>query len=96
MGMLLQCRAEHASRTLEGKAVGTNTFTKTLSVEYVAPVKTPGVVLVEVEVVEKRGRGVRLLARVLQKEGGDDETEGGLVVCARGDGLFVTPRVAKL
>lgn len=70
------------------------TFTKTLNIEYTAPIRTPGIVLVEVEVVERRGRGVRLLARVLQKEGEGDE--GELVVCARGEGVFVAPRVGKL
>ncbi|KEQ75630.1 hypothetical protein M436DRAFT_41170 [Aureobasidium namibiae CBS 147.97] len=70
------------------------TFTKTLNVEYTAPIRTPGIVLVEVEVVERRGRGVRLQARVLQKEREGDE--GGLVVCARGEGVFVKPREVKL
>jgi hypothetical protein len=50
----------------------------------------------EVEVAERRGRGVRLMARLLQKEGGDEEVEGELVECARGEGVFVTPRVVKL
>lgn len=83
MGMLLL----HASPSVP-------TFTKTLSVEYTAPIRTPGIVLVEVEVVERRGRGVRLQARVLQKEG--EGHEGGLVVCARGEGVFVKPREVKL
>lgn len=43
----------------------------------------------EVEVVERRGRGVRLVARVLQRD-------GALVVCARGEGVFVAPRAVKL
>jgi acyl-coenzyme A thioesterase PaaI-like protein len=83
MGMLLQCQSS------------AGTFTKTLTVEYVAPVRTPGIVLVRVEVVERRGRGVKLVARLLQKEDGE-ETEGGMVECARGEGLFVTPRGVKL
>jgi hypothetical protein len=61
-----------------------------------APVRTPGIVLMEVGVVERRGRGIRLVARLLQKEGGDEEVEGELVVCARGEGVFVTPRSVKL
>lgn len=83
MGMLLL----HSSPSIP-------TFTNTLSIEYTAPIRTPGIVLVEVEVVERRGRGVRLQARVLQKEREGDE--GGLVICARGEGVFVAPRVAKL
>lgn len=81
--MLLQCQSS------------AGTFTKTLTVEYLAPVRTPGIVLVKVNVVERRGRGVKLVARLLQKEGGE-ETEGGMVECARGEGLFVTPRGVKL
>ena len=84
MGMLLQCQSS------------AGTFTKTLTVEYLAPVRTPGIVLVEVEVVERRGRGVKLVASLLQKEEGKEEVEGGMVECARGEGLFVTPRGVKL
>lgn len=84
MGMLLQCQSS------------AGTFTKTLSVEYVAPVRTPGIVLVRVEVVERKGRGVKLVARLLQKEGGGEEVEGAMVECARGEGLFVTPRGVRL
>jgi acyl-coenzyme A thioesterase PaaI-like protein len=95
MGMALQCANEHAESQGK-KAAGVGSFTKTLSVEFVAPVRTPGIVLMEVEVAERRGRGVRLMARLLQKEGGDEEVEGELVECARGEGVFVTPRVVKL
>jgi acyl-coenzyme A thioesterase PaaI-like protein len=95
MGMALQCGIEHAATT-NTTPTSTGSFTKTLTVEFVAPVRTPGIVLMEVEVVERRGRGVRLVARLLQKEGRDEEVEGELVECARGEGVFVTPRVVKL
>jgi acyl-coenzyme A thioesterase PaaI-like protein len=95
MGMMVQSAIEHAN-SVGGMALGTGSFTKTLTVEYLAPVRTPGVVLIEVEVVERRGRGLRLVARLLQKEGSDEKVEGELVECARGEGVFVTPRVAKL
>ena len=85
MGMLLL----HSSPSIP-------TFTKTLNIEYTAPIQTPGIVLVEVEVVERRGRGVKLVASLLQKEEGKEEVEGGMVECARGEGLFVTPRGVKL
>jgi acyl-coenzyme A thioesterase PaaI-like protein len=100
MGMALQCAIEHAQSfpTTPSTALPTSTgsFTKTLNVEFMAPVRTPGIVLMEVEVAERRGRGVKLVARLLQKEGRDEEVEGRLVVCARGEGVFVTPRVVKL
>lgn len=77
-------------------AEGIDAFTKTLNIEFLAPMKTPGVVLAKVRVVERRGRGIKLVARLLQKEGLEEELDGGLVECARGEGVFVTPRGTKL
>ncbi|CAD0098100.1 unnamed protein product [Aureobasidium mustum] len=103
MGILLQELAErkHLERVKTGHAQGElaqgiDAYTKSLHVEFGAAVRTPGVVLVKVRVVERRGRGIRLVARLLQKEGLEEELDGGLVECARGEGVFVTPRGAKL
>ncbi|KAI5210941.1 hypothetical protein AUEXF2481DRAFT_28709 [Aureobasidium subglaciale EXF-2481] len=97
MGILLQVIAEreHAASVAAGdakgdKRPGVEAMTKGLNVQFKAPVRTPGVVVVRVKVVEKRGRGISLVASVLQKEGSGD----GLVECARGEGVFVTPRGA--
>lgn len=103
MGILLQEIAErkHLEQVATGHAqgeiaAGIDAFTKTLSVEFLAPIKTPGVILAKVRVMERRGRGIRLVARLLQKKGLEEELDGELVECARGEGVFVTPRGAKL
>jgi acyl-coenzyme A thioesterase PaaI-like protein len=103
MGILLQEIAErkHLDKVATGHAQGEiaegiDAFTKTLNIEFLAPMKTPGVILAKVRVVERRGRGIKLVARLLQKEGLEEELDGGLVECARGEGVFVTPRGTKL
>lgn len=98
MGSLLQQIEErkHKESAAEGPAQSIGSFTKTLNVEFLAPMKTPSVILAEVKVVERRGRGVKVVASLLQKEGLEEEVDGQLVECARGEGLFVTPRRTKL
>ncbi|KAK5999787.1 hypothetical protein QM012_005193 [Aureobasidium pullulans] len=103
MGMLLQeiTDKKHLELVAGGHAqgeiaAGMDAFTKTLNVEFLAPIKTPKVILAKVRVVERRGRGIKLVARLLQKKGLEEELDGELVECARGEGVFVTPRRAKL
>lgn len=97
MGSLLQQIEErkHAESAAEGSAQSIGSFTKYLNVEFLAPMKTPSVILAKVKVVERRGRGVKVLASLFQKDGAEGELDGQLIECARGEGLFVTPR-AKL
>ncbi|KAI5205698.1 hypothetical protein E4T39_02806 [Aureobasidium subglaciale] len=99
MGILLQVIAEReylarvaAGHAKGGTGAGVEAMTKSLNVQFKAPVRTPGIVVLRVEVVEKRERGISLVASVLQKEEGGDD----LVECARGEGVFVTPRAMKL
>jgi len=103
MGMLLQVQAERlhlgqvATGHAEGEiASGVEAFTKSLNVEFKSPIKTPGIVLVKVRVVERKGRGIKMVATVGQKEGQEEELDGEVRVCAKGEAIYVTPRGSKL
>ncbi|CAD0014368.1 unnamed protein product [Aureobasidium pullulans] len=103
MGMLLQLQSErlHLGRVATGHASGeiasgVKAFTKSLNVEFKSPIKTPGIILVKVKVVERKGRGIKMVATVGQKVGQEEELDGEVKVCATGEAIYVTPRGSKL
>jgi acyl-coenzyme A thioesterase PaaI-like protein len=65
-------------------------FTAELKVTYLKPVRTPTTVVVAVRSVRKEGRKEWMVAEMRQ------EQDGEVVLCARGEGLFVEARGAKI
>jgi acyl-coenzyme A thioesterase PaaI-like protein len=65
-------------------------FTAELKVTYLKPVRTPTTCVIEVRSVRKEGRKEWMLAEMRQ------EQEGKVVLCARGEGLFVEARGSKI
>lgn len=102
-GMLLQVRADraHMAAVATGHAVGdlspgVEAFTADLNVKFLAPVKTPGVLLLKCRVVREEGRRIVMQARVVQKEGLREELDGRLTDCAVGEAVFITPNKSRL
>nr|POE56499.1 verlamelin biosynthesis protein b [Quercus suber] len=63
-----------------------STFTVELKVTYLKPVVTPGAVLIKIRSLKKEARKEWLATEVLQ------EHDGKVVVCSRGEALFVEPK----
>ncbi|KAM0721062.1 hypothetical protein Q7P37_003348 [Cladosporium fusiforme] len=79
-------------------ASGLGSFTAYLNVKYLRPVRTCAAVQVVAWYVKREGRKDWIEAEVRQNVGGgeDDSGEGEVVVCSRGEALFVVPREARL
>lgn len=84
-----------------GEKAAFTMFTKNLSVEYMKPVQTPGTVMVRAWIVkieegEERGKGERRMkVYVHGVVEGSDGDEKGVVVHAKGDGLWVSAKVKR-
>lgn len=103
MGTLLVLDADRAHMRLvaTGHAGGeqaeeVGAHTAELKVRYLAPVRTPGVVLVRTRVVKREGRKIWMGAVVAQKMGQEAELDGRMVECAVGEALMIVPRGVKL
>ena len=81
----------------ESPEKGLGSFTAFLNVTYERPVRTGAAVHVEAWYTRREDRKQWSEAEVRQGgvPGGEDDV-GEVVVCARGKGLFVVPRVGKL
>jgi hypothetical protein len=67
--------------------------TKELKVKFLAPVRTPGIVVVRVESLQRKGRAIYLQALVLQEgDGSESEKNNWGRQCALGEAVFVTPK----
>lgn len=86
--------SQSGSQIGTGKSVtGPGSFTAYLNVRYLRPVRTNSAVVVVSRFTKREGRKEFIEAEVRQAEGGE---EGEVVVCAKGEALFVVPRVKKL
>lgn len=72
---------------------GLSAFTAYLNVQYLKPVRTPAVIAVTARRVEKEGRKEWLVAELKQWHG--DEGKGEVVVCAKGESLWITPKAKE-
>lgn len=84
----------HAVGEHPAQEVGAHTAE--LKVRYLAPVKTPGVVLIKTKVVKREGRKIWMRASVVQKMGQEAELDGRMIECAVGEALMIVPRGVKL
>jgi acyl-coenzyme A thioesterase PaaI-like protein len=95
MGIYTSCnehRAYFEKNGVKKKDKGqTPKFTAELKVTYLKPVRTPTTLVVEVRSVRKEGRKEWMVAEMRQEQDG-----GEVVLCARGEGLFVEARGAKI
>ena len=81
----------------ESPEKGLGSFTAFLNVKYLRPVRTGAAVQIVAWYTRREDRKQWIEAEVRQGgvPGGEDDV-GEVVVCARGKGLFVVPRVGKL
>lgn len=106
MGILQTVNHERAHYAAVGKGFadgeepmsGLGSFTAYLNVKYLRPVRTSAAVQVVAWYVKREGRKDWVEAEVRQNvpgSGGEDDS-GEVVVCAKGEGLFVVPKGSKL
>ena len=70
---------------------GLGGFTAYLNIKYLRPVRSGGAVQIVAWFVKREGRKSFVEAEVRQNVGGGEDDSGEVVVCARGEGLFVVP-----
>ena len=103
MGVLLVQTADliHVRLVGQGKrdgeydAGGMWHVTKSLGIKYKRPVRTPGILRIDVSAGERKGREWMLKASLMQRKEGDDGN-GEWMVCVEGEGVFVEPRAGKM
>ncbi|KAM3417921.1 hypothetical protein BST61_g6137 [Cercospora zeina] len=71
---------------------GLSAFTAYLNVQYLKPVRTPGAIAVTARRVRREGRKEWVVAELKQWHG--DEGSGEVVVCAKGESLWITPKAS--
>lgn len=85
-----------------GKAFGelppheVSAFTRELKVQYLAPVRTPGSIMVTTRRVKKEGRKEWFYAELKQCTGHGEDDDGEIIVCATAEALFIEPRTSKM
>jgi acyl-coenzyme A thioesterase PaaI-like protein len=62
-----------------------------LNIKYLRPVRSGAAVQVVAWFVKREGRKSFVEAEVRQNVGGGEDDSGEVVVCAKGEGLFVVP-----
>jgi acyl-coenzyme A thioesterase PaaI-like protein len=100
MGILQSANSErdHLRHVAQGMAQGElppeggGSFTAYLNLEYKAPVRTPGSLIVVAKYRKREGRKEWIDAVLKQHQGPGEDYDGEEVVCARAEGLFVQPR----
>lgn len=75
---------------------GLGSFTAYLNVKYLRPVRTPAAVVVVAWYERREGRKDWIVAEVRQSVGGGEDDAGEVVVCSRGEALFVVPKESRL
>ncbi|KAK5116754.1 hypothetical protein LTR62_007428 [Meristemomyces frigidus] len=80
----------------ESPAHGVNSFTASLTVNFLKPVHTPGSLVVTARYTRREGRKEWIHAEVKQHISHGEDDYGEEVVCATGDALFIEPRASKL
>ena len=103
MGTLLVINAKRTrsrsmatGRDAEAAADVIGAHTAQLNVRYLAPVKTPGVVLVTCKITSWEGRKIKMKATVMQKGGLLEGLETDMVECSNAEALFIVPRGPQL
>lgn len=104
MGILQSVNHERTHLLAVGKglvdgelpATGLGSFTAYLNVKYLQPVRTSAAVQIVAWYVRREGRKDWIEAEVRQGDVGGEDDFGEVVVCARGEGLFVVPRESKV
>ncbi|KAH9822748.1 putative Xaa-Pro aminopeptidase P [Teratosphaeria destructans] len=101
MGILGNANQErrHLLRVQKGEAQGelpppqTGTFTAFLHVNYLAPVQTPGAIVVTARYTKRQGDRKEWIEAVIKQHipTGDDDY-GEEIVCAKAEALFVKPK----
>lgn len=80
----------------ESPSDGLGSFTAYLNVQYLRPVRTSAAVQVVAWYEKREGRKDWIQAEVRQNVGGGEDDAGEVVVCSKGEGLFVVPRESRL
>ena len=103
MGTLLVINAKRTrsrsmatGRDAEAAADVIGAHTAQLNVRYLAPVKTPDVVLVTCKITSWEGRKIKMKATVMQKGGLLEGLETDMVECSNAEALFIVPRGPQL
>lgn len=77
-------------------ATGLGSFTAYLNIKFLRPVRTSAAVQIVAWYVKREGRKDFIEAEVRQNVGGGEDDSGEVVVCAKGEALFVVPRASKV
>jgi acyl-coenzyme A thioesterase PaaI-like protein len=99
MGILMMVNVERDHFIAVGKGYaegespdgGLGGFTAYLNIKYLRPVRSGAAVQVVAWFVKREGRKSFVEAEVRQNVGGGEDDSGEVVVCAKGEGLFVVP-----
>ncbi|KAK3116161.1 hypothetical protein LTR53_003770 [Teratosphaeriaceae sp. CCFEE 6253] len=75
---------------------GFGSFTATLNLKYLKPVRTPDSVLVTARYMKREGRKEWIYAEIKQHVSHGEDDYGEEIVCATGEALFIKPKDSKL